>query len=65
MTSFSPPTEGGITSTLAPVSRPIDFGVFRSKYGSTIRIFTFWRFISLIRSSVWPGEGGMPGRGST
>ena len=28
-------------------------------------ILTFFSFMSLIRSMVWLGEGGMPGRGST
>ena len=54
-----------MTSTCAPVSRPMELGVFRSKYGSTSTSFTFWRFISLMRSSVCCGVGGIPGRGST
>src|SRR5688572_19879134 len=36
--SFTPPTEGVITSTRAPASRPIALGVLGSKYGSTTRI---------------------------
>ena len=49
----------------APVSRPMAFGVFRSKYGSTSTTFTLRRFISPSRSSVCWGDGGMPGFGST
>src|SRR5258707_12977297 len=43
----------------------MNFGVFRSKYGSTTisGILSFW--IRLMISSVWVGEGGMPGFGST
>ena len=37
----------------------------RSKYGSTRISLTLSRFIVLISSSVWLGDGGMPGFGST
>ena len=54
-----------MTSTVAPVSRAIALGVFKLKYGSTSTTFTSCAFISLIRSKVCCGDGGMPGRGST
>ncbi len=54
-----------MTSTLAPVADAIEFGVFRSKYGSTMMILTFCAFIAWMTSSVCCGVGGMPGFGST
>jgi len=50
--SFSPPTEGIRTTTCAPVSRAMELGVFKSKYGSTMIIFTPSRFICPINSTV-------------
>ena len=50
---------------LPAVSRAIEFGVFKSKYGSTMMTLTPSRFMSPINSTVCWGLGGMPGRGST
>ena len=61
----TPPTDGGTTSTLAPVFRAIAFGVFRSKYGSTMMTRMPWRFISSMSAAVCAGDGGIPGFGST
>ena len=51
--------------TFAAGLRAMEFGVFRSKYGSTRISLTCWALHRLITSRVCCGVGGMPGLGST